>query len=92
MLRVHHLQLLDVGQGQVGHPLLRFAEHRLGKIYPDYAILAGIAGERDARADTDLKNPATDLLCCGDRRLAPVIEQSAKHQVVDGSPPRIRLS
>ena len=30
MLRVHHLQNLDIGQGQICHPSLRFAEHRLG--------------------------------------------------------------
>ena len=91
MLRIHHLQLLDVGQGQVRHPPLRFAEHRLGKIYPDYAILGGIAGERDARADADFENPATDLLCRGDRRPPPAIEHGAKDQIVHRSPARIRL-
>ena len=30
MLRVHHLQNLDIGQGQICHASLRFAEHRLG--------------------------------------------------------------
>jgi len=74
MLRVHHLQLLDVSEGQVRHPSLRFAEHRLGQIDPGYAIPGGVAGERDAGADTDFENPAPDLLCCGDRRPPPAIE------------------
>ena len=91
MLRIHHLQLLDVGQGQVRHPPLRFAKHRRGKIYPDYAILGGVAGQRNARADTDFKNSATDLLCRGDRRLPPAIKYGAKDQIVHGSPARIRL-
>jgi len=30
MLGVHHLQNLDIGQGQICHASLRFAEHRLG--------------------------------------------------------------
>jgi len=30
MLCVHHLQNLDIGQGQICRPPLRFAEHRLG--------------------------------------------------------------
>ena len=30
MLRVHNLKNLDIGQGQICHPSLRFAEHRLG--------------------------------------------------------------
>jgi len=91
LLRVHHLQLLDIGQRVVGHSPLRLAEHRLGKIDSDYAILWGVARERDARADTDLENSATDLLCRGDRRPTPAIEQSAKDQIVDRSPARICL-
>ena len=91
MLCIHHLQLLDVSEGQVRHPSLRFAEHLLRKIYPGYAILRGVAGERDARADTDFENPASDPLGCGDRRPTPALEHSAKDQIVDGRPAGVRL-
>ncbi len=91
MLGIHHLQLLDVGQGQIRHPSLCFAPHRLRKIYSDYAVLGGVAWERDAGADTNFENPATDLLCRGDGRPPPAIEYGAKHQIVDGSPARVRL-
>ena len=30
MLRVHHLQNLDIGQGQICRPSLRLSQHRLG--------------------------------------------------------------
>ena len=92
MLCIHHLQLFNVRQGQVHHAPLRFAEHRLGKIYPDDAIPNGVARERDARADTYFENPASDLLCCGDRRSPSAVEHSAKDQVVHRSPARIRLA
>src|SRR5271154_6038058 len=91
MLRVHHLQVLDISEGEARNPLLCFAEHRCGKIYPDDTILGGVTGERDARADTNFENPATDLLRCGDRRPPPAIEHSTKDQIVDRSPARIRL-
>lgn len=91
MLSIHDLQLLDIGQGKVRHPPLRLAKHRFGKIYPDYAVLRGVARERNASADANFENPATDLLRCGDRLPPPAIEHGAKDQIVDGSPARIRL-
>jgi hypothetical protein len=72
--------------------LLRCAEHRLGKVYPNDAILGRVAGERDARVTADFENAASYLICCGARRATAAIEQSAKDQIVDGSPTRIRLS
>jgi hypothetical protein len=92
MLGIHHLELLDIGEGQLRHPPLRFAEHRLGKIYADYAIPGGVAGERDPRTNTDFENPASDVLCCGDRRPPPAVEHGAKDQIVYWSPARIRLA
>lgn len=91
MLRIHHLQRLDVGEGQLGHPPLRFAEHFFRKIDPDYAILTGIAGERDARADTDFENSTSDPLGSGDCRATPALEHRSKNQIVDRRPTRIRL-
>ena len=91
MLRIHYLQRLDVGEGQFGHALPRFAEHLFRKIDPDYAILTGIAGERDARADTDFENSTSDPLGSGDCRAAPALEHRAKDQIVHGRPARIRL-
>jgi len=91
MFRIHHLQLLDVGQGQLRYPSARFAEHRLRKIDTDYAILRRITGERDARADTDLENSPADPFGCGGRCTTPALEYSAKDQIVDGRPERICL-
>src|SRR5271165_7246138 len=91
MLGIHHLQHLDVRQGQLRHPSLRFAEHFLRKIDPDYAIVAGIVGERDTGTDTDLENSAPHSLGCSDRRPPPALEYGAKDKLVDGRPARIRL-
>ena len=91
LLRVHHLQLLDIGQRVVGHSPLCLAEHRLRKIDSNYAILWGVARERDTGANPDFEDPATDPLCRGDRRPTPAIEQSAKDQIVYRSPARICL-
>ncbi len=91
MLCIHYLQLLDVSEGQVGHPPLRFAEHLLRKVDPNYAILWRIAGKRDAGTDTNLENAASHSVSCSDRRLTPALEQGAKDQIVDRRPARIRL-
>ena len=80
-----------LSEGQLRHPSLRFAEHLLRKIDPDYAILGGVAEERDARPDTDFENPASDLLGCGDRRPPPALEHGAKDQIIDGRPARVGL-
>src|SRR5258705_4643867 len=91
MLCIHHLQLLDISKGQARHPSLRLAKHLRRKINPDYAILGGIAGERDARADTDFENSASDPLGCGGLRPTPTPEYTAQHQIVHLRPALGRL-
>jgi hypothetical protein len=91
MLGIHHLELLDIGETKVCNPPPRLTEHRFGQIYPNYAMLAGVVGERDAGAHAHFENPPSDPVGRGDRCLTPAGEHAPEDQILDRRPARIGL-
>ena len=91
LLGVHHPESLDIGEAELGDPLLRLAQHRLGNIDAADAAGARIVRQRDAGADADLEDAAADALGGGDRGLAPALENRAEHEIVDRRPAGIGL-
>ena len=91
MLGVHHPESLDIGQAELGDPLLRLAQHRLGNVDAANAAGARIIRQRDAGADADLEDAAADAFGGGDRGLPAALEHRAEHEIIDRRPARIGL-
>ena len=91
MLGVHDPEPLDVGQSELGDPLLRLAQHRLGDVDAAEAVGARIVRQRYAGADPDLEDAAADAFGGGDRGLPAAFEHRAEHQIIDRRPARIGL-
>src|SRR6185437_13698446 len=61
-LGVHHPEAFDVGEPELGDPLLRLAQHLLGNVDAAKLAVPGIMRQRDTGADADFQNATTDAL------------------------------
>ena len=88
MRGIHHPEPFDIGEIELGDPLLRLPQHRRGNIDAAQPTIAGIEQQRDS-VPTDFKNASANAPGGGHGSLSAAFEYGAENQIVNRRPARI---